>query len=55
MLFNTLGGITYDETIDLVQSIAGKGKIVDINGYTVSNIAQLMLNFIGAIAHSDQI
>lgn len=63
VLFNTPGGITYDETTDLVQAIAGKGKIVginiyelrperDVNGFTASTIAQLMVNFIGSIAHS---
>ena len=66
VLYNTPGGITYDETIDLVKGITGKGKIVginifelrperDINGFTASTIAQLMINFIGTIAHSDQI
>lgn len=64
--YNTPGGLTFDETTDLVQGIAEKGKIVginifslrpelDINECTASTIAQMMISFIGSIAHSDQI
>lgn len=65
VLFNSPGGITYEETTDLVKAIAGKGKIVginifelrperDINGRTASTIAQMIINFIGTLAHSEQ-
>lgn len=66
VLYYTPGGLTYDETIDLFQGIAGKGNVVglnifelrperDINGFTASAIAQLIVNFIGTLAHSGQI
>jgi len=66
VLFNAPGGITYDETTSLIQEITGKGKIMginifelrperDINGLTASTIAQMMINFIGSIAHSNQL
>ena len=66
VLFNSPGGLTFDETTDLVRGIALKGKIVginlfevrpelDINGLTASTAAQLIINFIGTLAHSGQI
>jgi agmatinase len=66
VLFNSPGGLTFDETTDLVRGIALKGKIVginlfevrpelDINGLTASTGAQLIINFIGTLAHSGQI
>ena len=66
VLFPTPGGLSFDETTDLVQGIAAKGPIVginvfevrpelDINHLTASTIAQLIVNFIGTLAHSDRI
>lgn len=66
VLFPSPGGLTFDETTDLVQGIALKGSIVginlfeirpelDINNLTASTGVQLTINFIGALAHSDQI
>ena len=66
VLFPSPGGLTFDETTDLVQGIARKGSIVginlfevrpefDINHLTASTGAQLIINFIGALAHSGQI
>ena len=66
VLFNSPGGLTFDETTDLVRGIALNGKIVginlfevrpelDINGLTASTGAQLIINFIGTLAHSGQI
>jgi agmatinase len=66
VLFPSPGGLTFDETTDLVRGIASKGKIVgislfevrperDINGLTASTCAQLIINFIGTLARSGQI
>ena len=66
VLFPTPGGLTFDETADLVQGIARKGSIVGINlfevrpqldvtGLTALTAAQLIINFIGTLAHSGQI
>ena len=66
VLFTSPGGLTFDETTDLVRGIALKGQIVgiclfevrperDINGLTASTGAQLIINFIGTLAHSGQI
>jgi len=66
VLFPTPGGLTFDETTDLVLSISQKGPIAgiglfevrpekDINGLTASTGAQLIVNFIGTMAHSSQI
>ena len=66
VLFPTPGGLTFDETTDLVQAIARKGPIVginlfevrpqlDITGLTALTAAQLIINFIGTLAHSGQI
>jgi len=66
VLFPSPGGLTFDETADLVQGIALKGKIAgislfevrperDINGLTASTCAQLIINFIGTMARSGQI
>jgi agmatinase len=66
VLFPSPGGLTFDETTDLVRGIASKGKIAgislfevrperDINGLTASTCAQLMINFIGTLARSGQI
>ena len=66
VLFPTPGGLTFDETANLVQGIARKGPIVginlfevrphlDINGLTALTAAQLIINFIGTLAHSGQI
>jgi len=60
------GGLTFDETTDLVRGIALKGQIagislfevrpeLDINGLTALTGAQLIINFIGTLAHSGQI
>jgi agmatinase len=66
VLFTSPGGLTFDETTDLVRGISLKGQIVgislfevrperDINGLTASTGAQLIINFIGTLAHSGQI
>ena len=66
VLFPTPGGLSFDETTDLVKGIAAKGSIVginlfevrpelDINHLTASTAAQLIVNFIGTLAHSGQI
>ena len=66
VLFTSPGGLTFDETTNLVRGIALKGKIVgislfevrperDINNLTASTGAQLIINFIGTLAHSGQI
>ncbi|MGD9974077.1 MAG: arginase family protein [Desulfatirhabdiaceae bacterium] len=66
VLYPSPGGLTFDEITDLVQRIASKGRIAgislfevrperDINGLTASTAAQLIINFIGALAHSGQI
>ena len=66
VLFPTPGGLTFDETTDLVRAIASKGSIVgislfevrperDINGLTASTCSQLIINFIGTMARSGQI
>jgi agmatinase len=63
VLFPSPGGLTFDETTDLVRGIASKGQIEgiglfevrperDINGLTASTCAQLIINFIGTIARS---
>jgi len=63
VLFPSPGGLTFDETTDLVRGIALKGKIAgiglfevrperDINGLTASTGAQLIINFIGTMARS---
>jgi agmatinase len=65
VLFPSPGGLTFDETTDLVRGIALKGKIAgiglfevrperDINGLTASTGAQLIINFIGTMARSGQ-
>jgi len=66
VLFTSPGGLTFDETTDLVQRIALKGPLAgislfevrperDINGLTASTGAQLVINFIGTMARSGQI
>ena len=66
VLFPSPGGLTFDETTDLIRGIALKGQIAgiglfevrperDINGLTASTCAQLIINFIGTIARSGQI
>jgi hypothetical protein len=66
VLFTSPGGLTFDETTDLVRGIARRGTIVginlfevrpelDINYLTASTGAQLIINFIGTLAHSGQI
>ena len=66
VLFPTPGGLTFDETADLVRGIALKGSIaginlfevrpeLDMNHLTASSAAQLVINFIGTLAHSGQI
>ena len=66
VLFPSPGGLTFDEITYLVRGIARKGSIVginlfeirpelDINNLTASTGAQLIINFIGMLAHSDQI
>jgi agmatinase len=66
VLFTSPGGLTFDETTDLVRGIAQKGSIVginlfevrpelDINNLTASTGAQLIINCIGTLTHSGQI
>jgi agmatinase len=66
VLFPSPGGLTFDETTDLVRGIARKGPIaginlfevrpeLDTNSLTASTAAQLIINFIGTLAHSGQI
>ena len=66
VLFPSPGGLTFDEITYLVRGIARKGSIVginlfeirpelDINSLTASTGAQLIINFIGTLAHSGQI
>jgi agmatinase len=66
VLFTSPGGLTFDETTDLVRGIARRGSIVginlfevrpelDINNLTASTGVQLIINFIGTLAHSGQI
>lgn len=66
VLYTSPGGLTFDETTDLVRGIARKGSIaginlfevrpeLDINNLTASTGAQLIINFIGTLAHSGQI
>ncbi len=66
VLFPTPGGLSFDETADLVQGIARKGSIVGINLFevrpqldvadlTALTAAQLIINFIGTLVHSGQI
>ena len=66
VLFPCPGGLTFDEITDLVRGIARKGSIVginlfevrpelDINNLTASTGVQLIINFIGTLAHSGQI
>ena len=66
VLFASPGGLTFDETTNLVRGIARRGSIVginlfevrpelDINYLTASTGAQLIINFIGTLAHSGQI
>jgi agmatinase len=66
VLFPSPGGLTFDETADLVKGIAQKGSIVginlfevrpelDTNNLTASTGAQLIINFIGTLAHSGQV
>ena len=66
VLFPIPGGLTFDEITYLVRGIAQKGLIVginlfeirpelDINNLTASTGAQLIINFIGTLAHSGQI
>jgi agmatinase len=65
VLFPSPGGLTYDETTDLVKGLSSKGRIAgislfevrperDINGLTASTGAQLIINFIGSLARSQQ-
>jgi agmatinase len=66
VLFPSPGGLTFDETSDLVRGIALKGSIAGINLFEVRpeldtndlsalTGAQLIINFIGTLAHSGQI
>jgi agmatinase len=66
VLFTSPGGLTFDETADLIRGIALKGSVVginlfevrpelDTNNLTASTGAQLIINFIGTLAHSGQI
>ena len=66
VLFPSPGGLTFDEITDLVRGIARKGSIaginlfeirpeLDINDLTATTGAQLIINFIGTLAHSGQI
>ena len=66
VLFPTPGGLTFDEIADLARGIARKGSIaginlfevrpqLDVNDLTALTAAQLIINFIGTLAHSGQI
>ena len=66
VLFTSPGGLTFDETTDLLNGIARKGPIVglnlfevrperDINDITASTAAQLIIHFIGTLVHTGQI
>ena len=66
VLFPSPGGLTFDETTDLVRAVASKGQIAgislfevrperDINGLTASTGAQLIINFIGTMARSQRL
>ena len=66
VLFPSPGGLTFDEITYLVRGIARKGSVVginlfeirpelDINSLTASTGAQLIISFIGTLAHSGQI
>ena len=66
VLFPSPGGLTFDETTDLVRGIALKGSVaginlfevrpqLDTNDLTALTGAQLIINFIGTLAHSGQI
>ena len=66
VLFPSPGGLTFDETSDLVRGIAQKGSVaginlfevrpeLDTNNLTASTAAQLIINFIGTLVHSGQI
>ena len=66
VLFPSPGGLTFEEITDLVQRISLKGMIEgiglfelrpekDIYGLTALTGVQLIINFIGALAHSGQI
>ena len=66
VLFPIPGGLIFDEITYLVSGIARKGSIVGINlnkfrpeldiiSLTASTGAQLIINFIGTLAHSGQI
>ncbi len=66
VLFPSPGGLTFDETTDLVRGIASKGPIAgislfevrperDINGLTAATGAQLIIHFIGTMARSGRI
>ena len=66
VLFPSPGGLTFEETTDLMRGIALKGSIVginlfevrpelDTNNLTATTGAQLIINFIGTLAHSGQI
>ncbi len=66
VLFSSPGGLSFFETIDILEGIAQKGRIVgmnlfevrpelDVNDVTASTAAQLILHFIGAMAGTDQI
>ena len=65
VLFPSPGGLTFDETTDLVRGIASKGHIAgislfevrperDVNGLTAATAAQLIINFIGTLVRSGQ-
>jgi agmatinase len=66
VLFPSPGGLTFDETTDLIKGISLKGQIVgmnlfevrperDINDLTAATGAQLIINVLGTLAHSGQI
>ncbi len=62
VLYPSPGGLTFDETIDLIKGISAKGQIVgmnlfevrperDINELTAATGTQLILYYIGMFAH----
>ena len=63
VLYPSPGGLTFDETTDLIRGISTKGRIVgmnlfevrperDINDLTAATATQLILYLMGTVAHS---
>lgn len=65
VLYPSPGGLTFDETTDLIKGVSSMGRIAgmnlfevrperDINHVTASTAAQLIIHFIGTLAHNGQ-